>query len=337
MAKSNSCEEYMSIQITLIGLGQIGGSIGLALAKNTDKLVRVGHDREIAIEREALKKGAVDRVEHNLPRAVENAQLVLLALPIGEIRDTLKFIAADLKPGTVVVDTASVKAEVSKWAKEILPEGTYYVGIVPAIGAGFLRDEKTGLDSASADLFSKSIFLLSAPPGAPGEAVELVSDLVKLLGATPMLTDPLETDGFSASAELLPQLVSAALLNATINQPGWKDARKVASRKYMAATSAVDLEDLASLEMLSLHNTTNTIRSIDMMINALRAYREDIESGNQSALKNRLASARDGREEWIHERTSANWVEMQRDPADYPSVSERLFGSLTGRKINKKK
>src|SRR5690242_10749571 len=104
----------MPVQVTIIGLGRIGGSIGLALANHTDKVLRVGHDKELAVERAAEKKGAVDKTQHNLPRAVQDARIVVLSLPISEIRETLEFIKPDLQDGTVVFDTAPVKAEVAK-------------------------------------------------------------------------------------------------------------------------------------------------------------------------------------------------------------------------------
>lgn len=325
----------MAIQVTIIGLGQIGGSIGMSLSKHTDSLYRVGHDKEFSVEREAQKKGAIDKAEHNLPTAVREARLVILALPITEIRETLKFIAQDLQDGTVILDTSPVKAGVAAWAKEFLPEGCYYVGIVPALGAEFLADKKSGLDSARADLFSKSIFLVSAPPGTPGEAVELASNFVQHLGATPMLSDLLESDGFMAAAHILPQLVSTALLNATVDQPGWKDVRKMAGRAYTAGTSAIDFDQEDALKTLSLQNKDNVIHTLDAMIAALRGLREDIEKGNEASLKNRLSAAREGHESWVSERNTANWVEMQKDPTDYPSVTERLFGSLMGRKVKK--
>jgi len=327
----------MPIQITIIGLGQIGASIGLALAQHKNIVSVVGHDIEIAVERAAQKKGAVETAEHNLPKAVKDARIVLLALPVHQIRETLEFIAPDLMDGTVVVDTAPIKSEVAKWAKDILPEGCYYVGLVPTIGPEFLNDMGTGLDSAKTDLFSKSIFLVSAPPGAPGEAVQLVSDLVKLMDATAMLTDIIESDGLMTSAHLLPQLVSAALLNATVDQPGWKDVRKLAGRAYIAATSGLmPQEDPESLQMLSLHNRENTVRSLDVMISALRALRDDIEDGKDDVVKDRLQAASAGRENWTNERTLANWVEMQREPPDYPSISDRLLGGFIGRRSKKK-
>ena len=327
----------MPVQITIIGLGQIGASIGMALAQHKNIVSTVGHDIELAVERAALKKGAVEKIEHNLPTAVKDSRIVLLALPVDQVRETLEFIAPDLMDGTVVIDTAPVKSEVAKWAKAILPEGCYYVGLVPTVGPEFLHETGTGLDSAKADLFSKSIFLVDSPPSASGDAVELALELVKLLGATAMLTDIIESDGLMASVHILPKLVSAALLNATVDQPGWQDKRKLAGRAYIAATSAVAQNDSESLRMLALHNRENVSRSLVLMIAALQGLRDDIENGNDEGLKDRLDAAQEGRENWLNERTAAEWIEMQREPANYPSASERLFGGLISRRAKDKK
>jgi len=105
-----------------------------------------------------------------------------------------------------------------------------------------------------------------------------------------------------------------------------------ASRAYSAATSGLDFDDLKSLQMTALQDRANVVRVLDTMIAALRGLRDDVESENAEGLKDRLEAAREGRENWLNERGSANWVEMQRDPAQYPSLNERLFGSLIGRR-----
>ena len=325
----------MAIQVTIIGLGQIGASIGMALSKHTDKIFRVGHDKDFNVEREAQKKGAVDKSEHNLPTAVREARLVILALPITEIRETLSFIAPDLQDGTVVIDTSPVKAEVSKWAREFLPKGCHYVGIVPALTADFPRDTKSGLDSARPDLFSNNIFLVSAPSGTSGDAVELTSNFIRLLDATPMLTDQLESDGFIASAHILPRLTAAALLNATTSQPGWKDIRKMTGRAYSVSTSAIDMDDEEALKMMTLQNGPNVIHALDAMINALRDLREDIESGNEDSLQKQISTARIGHNEWLSERATANWSELQFGATSQPSATERLLGSILSKKVKK--
>lgn len=322
----------MPVQITIIGLGQIGVSMGLALAAYKDKVVTVGHDKDFGIEQRAKKLGAVDSTNHNLPGSVENADLVILALPVHEIRDTFGYIARDLKKDVVIVDTAPVKVEVAKWAKELLPEMAHYVGLVPAIGFDHLNLMETGLDSAKADLFMKGIFLLSAPPGAPGEAVKLVSDFVGLLGATAMMTDVTESDGLMASAHILPHLVSAALLNATVGQPGWQEVRKAASRGYFAATSAfTDYDSAEALTMLSAQNRENVIRTLNSMMNALLDLRNDLENQEDAALKKRLESAQKGRADWLVERGKADWSRLPTRQVEKVSFMETLLGSKLGR------
>lgn len=328
----------MPVQITIIGLGQIGASLGLALAAHKDKVTTVGHDKDFSIERLAQKNGVVDKTNHNLPSSVEDAKIVMLAVPIHEVRETFGHIAQDLKKGTVVVDTSPLKAEAAKWAQEILPDGVHYVGLVPAIAPNYLHETGTGLDSAKADLFSKSIFLLSAPPGTPGEAIQLVSGLVGLTGGSVMITDFVESDGLMASAHLLPQLVSASLLNATMDQPGWQETRKVAGRAYFAATSAMmEQDDIEALQMLVLQSRENVLQKLDAMIYALVELRDDVEDANEKALSDRLKKAQDGRRNWLNERSAANWMEIKREPIEKISVRERLFGTMFNKPDKKDK
>ena len=321
----------MPVKITIIGLGQIGASVGLALAAHKDKVVTTGHDKEIGNEQRAKKLGAVDQTNHNLPASVENADLVILAVPVSEIRDTFRYIAQDLRKDAVVVDTSPVKAEVVKWAREFLPETAHYVGIAPAIGAKHLAGTETGLDSARADLFTKGVFLVSTPPGIPGEAVKLVSDFIDLLGATPVLTDFVESDGLMTSVHLLPQLISAALLNATIGQPGWSDLRKTASRNFYASTAALaDSDGVEALGMATIHNRENTIRSLNNFINALIDLRDDLEE-NEDSFRKRLSSALNGRINWLLERNKAEWTQMPDEKVERPSMMETLLGSKLGK------
>jgi prephenate dehydrogenase len=212
---------------------------------------------------------------------------------------------------------------------EILPQGIHYVGLVPSINPMFLHD--AGSDSARADLFANSIFLLSAAPGTPGAALKLASDFVSLLGATAMMTDFVESDGLMASAHLLPQLASASLLNATVGQPGWQEVRKVASRAYYSATSASQQADPETLSMLSMQNRENVIRALDRMIGALVELRGDIEDGDEPTVKNRLETARQGRLTWLGERGKAAWTRVEEEPVERITLMQRMFGTKIGK------
>ena len=328
----------MPVQITIIGLGQTGASIGLALAAHKDKIFITGHDKDYKTEQRAKTIGAVDVANHNLPSSVENADLIILAIPVHQIYDTLKYIVQDIKKDAVLVELTPVKAEVSKWAKEILPAHCHYIGLVPAIGPGYLDQIETPQSVPQPDLFSRSVFLLSAPAGTPGEAVKLATDFVKLLGANTLLTDVVESDGLISSAYLLPQIVSASLLNATINQPGWQEAQKVASHAYYSASAAFsEQDDSETLTSLSFQDRENLIRSVDRMIQSMLTLRDDLENKDEESFKRRLKSAQDGRLNWLNERHKGEWDVIKEEKVEKISIMESLLGSALSKRFKPNK
>ena len=87
----------MTIQITTIGLGQIGTSIGLAIGRRPEQYLRIGHDIKLPTARQAEKLGAIDKVSTNLFKAIQEADIILLTMPIDQIHETIELIASDLK------------------------------------------------------------------------------------------------------------------------------------------------------------------------------------------------------------------------------------------------
>ncbi|RPI32817.1 MAG: prephenate dehydrogenase [Chloroflexota bacterium] len=321
----------MTVKITIVGMGQIGTSVGLALAEKTDLVYRVGHDRELKIAQQAQKMGALDKVSINLPSAVSEADLVLLSLPTDQIRETMSVIAADLKEGAVVMDTAPVKEVVLSWAREFLTNGRYYVGLTPVINPIYLQNHDSGIEAAHADLFRGGMMAIVASPPTPSEAIKLASDLTRLLGSTPLFADPVEVDSLMAATHILPQLLAAALLNSTVDQPGWREARKLAGRAFAEVTGPIvqlgEPEALCSAAMLA---RDNVLRVTDSVIAALQAFRNDIKNQEDKALTQRLERARNGRERWWIERQAANWAaEDGASDVEAPKASE-IFGRLIG-------
>ncbi|MGB7873160.1 MAG: prephenate dehydrogenase [Anaerolineales bacterium] len=320
----------MTVQITIVGLGQLGASVGLALGNRGTDFHRVGHDKNPETAKMAQKKGAIDDVKYNLPAAVREADIVLLSLPVNEIRSALEVIAPDLPAGAVVMDTAPLQSAVAQWAQEILPERRYYVGLVPAINPLYLHRIEIGVDAAENDLFDGGVVMLATLPGVPEEAVKVATDMIERLGATPIFADMAETDGLMASTHIVPQLVAAALLNAVVDQPGWKEARKLAGRPFAALTSALVYQDeITSLGEAALLNSENVARVLDVVIGSLQGLRDDIANGNKEDISERLELALEGRRRWLGERLRGDWsTEMEKTNLDqYPNFMERLVGS----------
>ncbi|MCL4529949.1 MAG: prephenate dehydrogenase/arogenate dehydrogenase family protein, partial [Chloroflexi bacterium] len=322
-------------------LGQIGASIGLALKNRRDSIRRVGYDRDASAAKAAQNLGVIDEVK-NLKDAVRDANVVVLALPLSEIRETLERIGPQLRENAVVFDTAPVKSVVLEWVKEFIPEGRFYLGLVPALSPQSFASTESGLKVASPDLFKQTIMVVDVPSGTPREVEELAFDLAYMLGAKPMLTDPVESDGLMASVHVLPQLAAAALLNATLNQAGWTEARKLAGRPYAGVTGGLAyFDDPVSLRTAALGNRIGVVHALDILLASLKGLRDDIENNNEENVAERLKQAFDGREHWLDDRSAAEWMNEGGEKIDVPDFGERInqifFGGTIADRLKKKK
>jgi prephenate dehydrogenase len=321
----------MTIQITIIGLGQIGTSVGLVLAEQNELIKRVGYDRDQGTARKAEKMGALDRVAPNLRASVRDADMVLLSLPMDQIRETLDIIGPELREGVVVMDTGPVKEVVAAWAGELLPPGRHYIGLTPVINPAYLHEAGSGVDAAKPDLFRGGLIAIVATPRVSSEAIKLAADLTRLLGSMPLFADPTEVDSQMAATHLLPQLLAAALLNATVDQPGWREGRKIAGRAYAESTGPIaHMSEPQTLRASIMLNRDNMLRLIDSTVASLLAFRNDINDENHDALKERLERARQGRDRWWKQRQAADWANIEAVSATEYAETPDIFGRLLG-------
>ena len=332
----------MSVQITIVGLGQIGSSIGLALKTHGVNVHRVGHDKDPQAAKESQRAGAVDDVKYNLPASVRAAQIVILALPLAAIRETLDVIAPDLQEGSLVLDTAPAKATVAQWAKELLPQGRFYVGLSPAINPEYLHGTDFGVKAARPDLFENGLIVVNAPSGTPENVFNLAMELVHLLGAMPLLMDTAEADGIFSAMHVLPQLAAAALLDTTVDKPGWQESRKLGGRPYATVTAGMAYHDDApSLGEIALENRANMVRLLNAYITSLIALRDEVETNDRESLNARLQYALEGRARWLDERSTAEWLKGESQHFDAPSFGDRvnqmLFGNVAVNRLKQRK
>jgi prephenate dehydrogenase len=319
-------------------MGQIGTSIGLALAKHSDLVRRVGHDKEVGIARKAEKMGALDKVEFNIPNAVEKADIVVLSIPVDQIKEMLEIIAPNLKPDAVVMDTAPVKEGVSAWTHELLPEDRFYVGLTPVLNPEYLQEHDSGVEAARADMFQNGMVAIVTPPGTASEAIKLATDFIHLLDTEHLFVDPVELDSLMAATHILPQLMSAALLNITVDQPGWYEGRKLAGRAYAEVTGpSVLLGEPGAIASAALLNQEHVVRVIDSLIATLHHMRIDISDQNQKSLLESLERARSGREGWWRERWTAHWSAEETAPSVEMPTAKDVLGRLVGWRRPKEK
>lgn len=281
--------------IAIIGLGLIGASLGLAL-RHIDARGEVwGYDQIAANAERARQRGAITRACITVQETVSDAALVILATPVGAMRDLLHMMAPYLAADTVVTDVASTKAQVTAWAEELLPQHVTFIGGHPLAGK-----ELSGPDAADGDLFKGCVYCLTPTPRTTGTAIELLTTLIKRLGARVMFLDPAEHDGLVAGISHLPFLLATALVNTVASSPTWPDMA------VLAASGFHDTTRLASgnTEMyrdICLTSRNAIVQWLDRYTETLLALRDRI-ARRDAGIADDFARARATRESWLNNR-----------------------------------
>lgn len=298
----------MAIQLTIIGLERIGCSIGLALKEHTQKITRVGHDRKDPNNKKALELGAIDKATGNIKDAVVAADIVILAVPVDEIKETIEVISNDLKAGAVLLDTSILKNEVAGWVKEFVPEDRYFVSFQPTLNPLYLSEPLNDIQYAHADLFHKSMIVITSPPKTDGDAIKLASDLAFYLGSSPYFADPHEVDGITTGTEILPELLASTYINLITSQPGWREGQKIASHSFADLSGSIlNAPEREMFGQAIQGNKDNTIRMLNEMMIGLRNVREIIENEEWDELHKLISLARERHGDWLYNRNKANW------------------------------
>jgi len=303
-------------QITIVGLGATGTSLGLALRQASKELTIVGHDKDPQAAAAARPAGAVSRTDWNLPSACRGASMVILALPLPAMRDTMAAIAEDLGEGCLVTDTAPLKAPVAAWAKELLPAHATFVGGDP-IGA---RGQS---GTPRADLFGGTTYCLCPDPSTPPEAVERAADLAMAVGGRPLYMDAAEHDGMVAALNQLPFLLGAAALHTLSAGGSWRDLARLGGARFDQLLATMGDSPGADLAAAAA-NAENVGHWIDRMQRALDEMRALLvqDAAEAEATVKRWQSAR---EEW-----ERRGEEPRTEPPDAGMSLRHLF--LGGRR-----
>ena len=326
----------MTIKVTIIGLGQIGASIGLAMGRQPEVFERIGYDEDAKAARQAVKIGAVDKAVSLLREPVETSDVVLFALPADKIHAMMTELLPLMRPGALLLDFSLNQAQAAAWAQELLPEGCSYVGMSPAINPLYLDEPETGIEGARVDLFQNGTIAISSPPQTGGTALEFAANLTQFLGAAVMFADMLEADSMMTATHILPPLLAASLLDATTRQPNWQDTGRMAGRPYAEISGVLQSPGAAErLAAGAIHNREHTLRALNNAITSLIALRDEIAAEDLEAVTARLKQAQESRQEWLESRRSGKGQPLSAQPEyDDRSLAQKFFGTWGRKKGN---
>jgi len=286
-------------KVTLIGVGLLGGSLGMALRERHLAAEVAGYVRREASVEECERSGAVDRATVDLAQAVKNADLLVLCTPIAQMRNLVRDLAPGLKRGTIITDVGSVKASVVKELESsVAKTGGFFVGSHPMAGA-----EKTGVAAARPDLFEKAICVVTPTSRTSKKAQDKVEQLWRSVGGRVLCLPPAEHDRLVSRSSHLPHVVAAELVNFVFGSEDLENQAALCANGFRDTTRIAS----GSPEMwrdIALANRTNLHRELSRFVDGLEAFMEKLKAGDETAIHQFFLQAKASRDAWAAGATS---------------------------------
>jgi prephenate dehydrogenase len=272
----------MKIQtLAIVGVGLIGGSIGLAAKRRSLAERVVGAGRQQASLDRALALGAIDAACLDVTEAVAQSQIAVFCTPVDRIAEQVLTTAPRCKPGTLLTDAGSTKAQIVHQVEGCLADGIDFVGSHPLAGS-----EKRGPEFADASLFQDRLTIITQTAKTDPTALARTAAFWRALGSRVRVMSPEEHDQALAMTSHLPHLMAAALAGVLppalqeLTATGFRDTTRIAAGDPDLWTAIFGHNRVAVLDALSCLETR------------VGAFRRALEAGDAATITELLAQAK---------------------------------------------
>lgn len=275
-------------RVSIVGVGLVGGSLGLAMRERgvARHVVGIGH-RQSSLDR-ALEVGAVDEATLDVCEGVAGTELTVLATPVGVMEPLVRRAAGSIPRGSIVTDVGSTKGQLVR-ALETLADGRFhFVGAHPMAGS-----EKRGVAEARADLFDGALCFLTPTSNTQPHALSAVAELWQEVGARVRITDPAQHDRSVAYASHLPHLAAAALVNVITSE-----AMECISTGFLS-TTRVASGDPRLWADVCLQNRARILEALRGLGNEVQMLRDILERQAETELLGWLETAKAVRDQHL--------------------------------------
>ena len=280
----------MQLKVTIVGLGLIGGSLGMAIKKK--KLARViGLTRDKSKAALAVKLNAVDYASTNIRGLIQDADIIFICYPMHLIIPEIKKIMQFIKPGTIITDVGSSKEQIVKEAEKIMPKKVFFVGGHPMAGK-----EKTGLEESVNNLFEGESYILTKTAKTNKKALDTLKSLISGIGAKVRVIAPDVHDSIVACISHMPVAVAAALVD-SVGGSGklCDDMMQFAASGFRDTTRIASGDPDLGTDMF-VTNKKAVLASINAFKKALSEVEKLIRQGNSAAIRDKLLCIKDFRD-----------------------------------------
>lgn len=280
-------------RLVIIGVGLIGGSFALALKRAGIVGEVIGVDRNRAALDDALRLKVIDVVA-NISDALKGADLVLLAVPVGQMSATFKPIAHDIEANAIIMDCGSTKQDVIAAARATLGEKiSQFVPAHPIAGR-----ETSGVGSAEAMLFDGKNVVITPQMENSAETISRVEDAWRECGANVVTLTAAAHDAVFAAVSHLPHMLAFALVDEFAARPNAKSLFSFAASGFRDFTRIAG----SSPEMwrdIALNNRDALLTEMDAYMAKMQQLRTMIANADVAELEHLMQRAREARAKWL--------------------------------------
>lgn len=276
-------------RVSIIGLGLIGSSLARAIRATMPTVALTGTDADPVVRARVLELGLVDDVADSPGAAVVDAELVLLAVPLGAFASVGAEIAAELSPGAVVSDVGSAKQTVLDALAPLMPEGVHLIPAHPVAGT-----ERSGPDAGFATLFDGRWCILTPPAGADEAAVARLAEFWTRLGSKVEVMDARHHDLVLAVTSHIPHLIAYSIVGTAADLEGVTRGEVI---KYSAGGfrdfTRIAASDPTMWRDVFLTNKDAVLEVLGRVSEDLAALQRAIRWGEGDTLFQRFSQSRD--------------------------------------------
>jgi len=276
--------------ITIIGVGLIGGSVARAIRRSQSDVQIVGFGRNTDNLDAACELGVIDRYETDLSAAIQGADLIVIASPVGEFSTLMSNIGQHLEDTTIITDVGSVKQSVIDASEALGDKQKNFVPGHPIAGT-----EKSGVEASFAELFDDRVVLLTPTEQTDASATDDVKVLWEMMGASVTLMDASHHDQVLAATSHLPHILAYALVDSLARNESHDEIFNFAAGGFRdftrIASSSPDM-----WKDICLGNKKAVLEVMDNFMNDLSTLRLVIENQDAETLLKIFANAKQARD-----------------------------------------
>lgn len=321
----------MITNVSIIGLGLIGGSIGLALKRNADIHI-TGFDNSYSTMQEAYRRGIIDTIAVSLENVAEQADVIIFATPVNTTVRLLQEVPGwQLKDDCILTDTGSTKGLIMEAVKPLAEHGITFIGGHPMAGS-----HKSGVSAAKAHLFENAYYVLTPTNESKQEDIERLRNLLTPLKGKVVVLGAEEHDRMTAIVSHFPHLIASSLVGRLCAQQ-----KSQPFVEKLAAGGFRDLTRIASADPvmwrdITIQNRDELVLQLDGWLDEMGKVRKMLMHNNPDEIHHYFERSKTYRDELPITSRGALYMtyDLHIDIPDHPGVISEVTRILADERIS---